>query len=506
MKRSTTADEDHPHKRRQTLGENRLPLPVSIPRRNQDPNFVYDWIPPPGTDLDPTSMEQPPSKRSRAGSVSSDRGRPASVSSGYDSRSSSRDARSSTYRDSNYVTILETKHCYMRESPTGPLPEDIELCKQLLQQPAPVPPDTLFEPEYMQQFHDALLNRSEMRLLVDLHPLLMPTAENQFLRGRQSLQHVIDGYNDLWMKTEPIYGSKPQPDHTRSLKWSTFDETQRQKLGVRPNEKSVYTAREEMYFPYLTGEVKCGLQALEIADRQNFHSMCVALRGLVHLARTAGCVEAVHRRILGFSISHDLETARIYGYYPEIEGDKTSYYRRSIARVDIWAEAEKWTCYRFVHSLDVIFLPRHIQRVMDMLDRIPQPRDISLLIDIDDAGEAQSLPESEEDGPTLRRSMALRSRGLQPEVRAMIQTVQQQVDQQSARFEQERQEQKAQEVTLRAQLEQQTKQLEQERRERKEHEERLHAQWEQERREQKEQQERLLAQFERLVTQAINPK
>ncbi|PYI09784.1 hypothetical protein BO78DRAFT_307399 [Aspergillus sclerotiicarbonarius CBS 121057] len=439
-------------------------------------------------------MDQPPSKRARSRSVSSDRGRQASVSSGYDSRASSRDARSSTYRDSNYVTILETKNCYMRKSPTGPVPEDIELCKQLLQQRSPVPHNTLFESEYIQDFYDALQNRSEMRLLIDLHPLLMPTAENQCIRGRQSLQHVIDGYNDLWMKTEAIYGSKPQPDHTRGLRWSMFDESQRQKLEVQPNMKSVFTAREEIYFPYLTGEVKCGLQALEIADRQNLHSMCVALRGLVHLSRMAGCVEAVHRRILGFSISHDLETVRIHGYYPEIDGDKTSYYRWSIGHANIWTEAEKWTCYRFVHSLDEIFLPRHIQRVMDMLERIPEPRDFSLQNTIDDGGESRSIPESEEDGSTLRRTLALRSRGLQPEIRAMIQTVQQQVEQQSARFEQE--------AKLRARLEQQ---LEQERRERKEHEERLHAQWEQERQEQKDQQQRLLAQFERLA-QAINPK
>jgi len=40
-----------------------------------------------------------------------------------------------------------------------------------------------------------------------------------------------------------------------------------------------------MYFPFLTCEVKCGASALDIADRQNAHSMALAVRGVVELFR-----------------------------------------------------------------------------------------------------------------------------------------------------------------------------------------------------------------------------
>lgn len=146
----------------------------------------------------------------------------------------------------------------------------------------------------------------------------MPSAENQFIRGRKSLKNVIDEYNDPLENIKPIYGPNPQPDHTRGLRWSMFNESQRQKLRVQPNEKSLYAVREEIYFPCLTGEVDV---TLGIADRQNMHIACVALRGLVHLARIAGCVEILHRRILTFSISHDGDTVRIYGYCPKIQDD-----------------------------------------------------------------------------------------------------------------------------------------------------------------------------------------
>jgi predicted nucleic acid-binding protein len=40
-----------------------------------------------------------------------------------------------------------------------------------------------------------------------------------------------------------------------------------------------------MYFRFLTCEVKCGAAALDVVDRQNAHSMTLAVRGIVELFR-----------------------------------------------------------------------------------------------------------------------------------------------------------------------------------------------------------------------------
>ncbi|KAK6813452.1 hypothetical protein RU639_011312 [Aspergillus parasiticus] len=96
--------------------------------------------------------------------------------------------------------------------------------------------------------------------------------------------------------------------------------------------------------------------------------------------------------------------------------------------------------------------------MMDMLERIPEPQDISPHIDLDDTTEPQSVSGSQEEASTTRRSMA----------------------QQVGRLEQQRQEQKEREEKLLAQLEQER--------------------WEWDERE-----ERLLAQSER-STQALSPK
>ena len=38
-----------------------------------------------------------------------------------------------------------------------------------------------------------------------------------------------------------------------------------------------------IYFPFLMCEVKCGAAALDIANRQDAHSMTLAVRGVVEL-------------------------------------------------------------------------------------------------------------------------------------------------------------------------------------------------------------------------------
>jgi hypothetical protein len=400
----------------------------------------------------------------------------------------------------NYVTILETKGCFMRRSDAGPTPEDVTLCQRFLDRSVEYPRSTLFDNEFIEGFHNTLRNRSEARLLVDLHPLLMPSAENLFLQARTELKDVIDGYNDPWLKTEPIYGPKPQPDHARGLRWSTFSDSQRRKLGIKPEEKSLYAVREDMYFPYLTAEIKCGNQALEFADRQNMHSMCIALRAVVNLAEAAGRLGEVNRRLLGFSISHELEGVRIYGHYPEIGEDGIKYYRWLVKQFNIWADGDKWACYRFVENLDCDFLPIHTDRLMRFLEEIPDPQELPFELDVDDDISSQSRIWSQE-RPSYSRAPSAQNRGLQPELRSMIQTLQQQLEEQKLQQEKLSADQKAREEKLVAQLEQQREEQKTREAEQKAREEKLLTQLEQQREEQKTREAEQKAREEKLLSQ-----
>jgi hypothetical protein len=96
-----------------------------------------------------------------------------------------------------------------------------------------------------------------------------------------------------------------------------------------------------MYLPFLTCEVKCGAAALNVTDRQNAHSMTLAVRGIVELFRLVKREKELYRQILAFLISHDHRTVRIYGHYPVIDGEKTTFYRHPIKEFSFTSEEGK---------------------------------------------------------------------------------------------------------------------------------------------------------------------
>lgn len=112
---------------------------------------------------------------------------------------------------------------------------------------------------------------------------------------------------------------------------------------------SFFVATYRMYFPFLTCEVKCGAAALDIADRQNAHSMTIAVRSVIELYRAVKREKELDREILAFSISHDHRSVRIYGHYPVIDEDKITFYRHPIREFSFveMDGREKWTTYKF---------------------------------------------------------------------------------------------------------------------------------------------------------------
>ncbi|MCJ1345115.1 hypothetical protein MMC31_003320 [Peltigera leucophlebia] len=80
--------------------------------------------------------------------------------------------------------------------------------------------------------------------------------------------------------------------------------------------------------------------------------MTLAVRGVVELFRLVKREKELHRAILAFSISHDHATVRIYGYYPVIGGNKTTFYRHPIHKFDFTTldGKEKWTAYKFTKN------------------------------------------------------------------------------------------------------------------------------------------------------------
>lgn len=109
----------------------------------------------------------------------------------------------------------------------------------------------------------------------------------------------------------------------------TFTETHFQKLQLfigNPTDNS-FIGTLYLCLPFFSSEVECGGVALEVTDRQNAHNRTLAVRGVVELFKLVKRVKERYQEILAFSISHDSRSVRIYGYYPVIKGNQTTFYR-----------------------------------------------------------------------------------------------------------------------------------------------------------------------------------
>ncbi|KAL2361680.1 hypothetical protein RJZ56_005428 [Blastomyces dermatitidis] len=289
----------------------------------------------------------------------------------------SRDEKNAKYRSATYETLLATKGSFMRKSELGITDMSKRICKDLVETDQPVPKHTLFRDDAFDEFCQRLQGKNESRVIQDISRLIIPSAESLAVDGAKNLKHLVESVNEQWSSSIAFCGPRPQPDYAAGFGRSAFTEDQLKKfepfLGYDPDTySSFFLATFYMYFPFLTSEVK-GTAALDIADRQNAHSMTLAVRGVIELFKLVGREDEVNREILAFSISHDNRTVRIYGHYAVIEGSKTSFYCHPIRTFDFTEldGREKWTAYTFMRNVYDKWAPDHLKRIHSAIDAIP---------------------------------------------------------------------------------------------------------------------------------------
>lgn len=296
-----------------------------------------------------------------------------------------REEKSAPYRDPRYKTLLATKGSYMDESKLGITDESKEIYYTLLNSKQMIPKDSLFRDNLFKQTCLLVEDRNEARVIRDITPLIVPSAEILTTYGATKLDCLIESLNEGWNNSIPLTGTRPQPDYSVGFKREAFTEDQLNKISPIVGDwifgdQSFFMATYYMLFPFLTNEVKCGAQALDVADRQNAHSMTLAVRAIVELFRLVSRESDVHRQILAFSISHDHRSVRIYGHYPVIDGKDTKYYRHPIHDFSFTAldGKEKWTAYRFVKNVYDLWMPGHLDRIRSAINQLPSGVDFDV--------------------------------------------------------------------------------------------------------------------------------
>ncbi|KAL2264414.1 hypothetical protein VTK26DRAFT_3301 [Humicola hyalothermophila] len=305
------------------------------------------------------------------------RKRSNSVTSATPSDQTPREEKSALYRDQRYEALLELQGSYTTEARGGLASASKDLCRSLLENTQPVPGDTLFRDDIFETTCEKIHNKNKARVIQDISRLIVPSAESLATFGAKHLDILIESVDEEWSNSRPLIGPCPQPDYSVGFRRGAFTEDQLAKLspfiGDIIEDDSLFMATYYMYFPFLACEVKCGAAALDIADRQNAHSMTLAVRAIVGLFRAVKREGEVNRQILAFSVSHDHRSVRIYGHYPVINREDTKYYRHPIHTFDFTAleGKDKWTAYRFIKNVYDIWMPEHFKKICSAIDQLP---------------------------------------------------------------------------------------------------------------------------------------
>ncbi|EFW13450.1 hypothetical protein D8B26_001435 [Coccidioides posadasii str. Silveira] len=314
------------------------------------------------------------------------------------SETSSREAKSRPYTDKNYEVFLESKGIFLDDHKDGITSDSKISCRRLLEKDSETPSGTRFDDGVFELTCQRIRKKNETGVIRVIAELIVPSAEGAIDHGRVSFQHLVESVNEGWDSSISLDEdqrlpppaltphlphsrqfrlSRPQPDYAVGFPRQSFSEARLEKLAPFVGEigdMSFFMSTAYMYFPFMTVEVKCGKAALDIADRQNAHSMTLSVRGVVKLFKAVKREKELHRQILAFSISHDHCSVRIYGHYPVIEGEKTTYYRHPIHKFDFTSldGKEKWTSYKFSMSVYNDWAPSHFKKICSAIDELPQ--------------------------------------------------------------------------------------------------------------------------------------
>jgi hypothetical protein len=277
--------------------------------------------------------------------------------------------------------MLESHGSFLRKSPTGVADEARQLCKDLCKAIEAVPKDTPFRDETFEPFCESLSGRNEAKVFRELSHLIVPPAERLALQDDKKLERLkwlVEGVDEVWSNAQTLAGPPPKPDYCVGFKRSVFTDQQLQNLrpwtgNTFKGDTSLVMATSTMLFPFLACEVKCGREALDVADNQNAHSMTIAVRGVVQLFQAVRRGSEVDRQILGFSFSHDNQSVRIYGHYAEVKEADIRYYRHDIRKYDIsdCNDRDKFTAYGITMRIYQEWMPNHLQRLCSAIDDLP---------------------------------------------------------------------------------------------------------------------------------------
>lgn len=168
-------------------------------------------------------------------------------------RDLNREEKSAPYEEQRYEEDLQLKGFFMEEHDRGPTPKTTETYKDLFKKTIKLPQHIGFADELFQQTLKDIHGKNVARVIRDIGLLVCPSPEDLFKRGDILTVGLCESVDEAWILTQPILGSRPQPDFSVGFKRQAFTEEQLNKirplLGNSEDQASFFRATWYMYFP-----------------------------------------------------------------------------------------------------------------------------------------------------------------------------------------------------------------------------------------------------------------
>ena len=131
-----------------------------------------------------------------------------------------------------------------------------ELCNVLVSARYEPPEHSLFEEDLFLKVLNGLRNKNEARVVRDISPWLIPSAELLFMRGVSELKDLTEEVDAEWTYCVPLVGPWPKPDFAVGFRATAFTKDEIVKLSCHSTPEKPALFNRKMYFPFLTCEAK----------------------------------------------------------------------------------------------------------------------------------------------------------------------------------------------------------------------------------------------------------
>lgn len=204
-------------------------------------------------------------------------------------------------------------------------PSSKALCQRFQEGSSDPLEGSVFTKEQFSRLQQQIAESNEAKISFYITPYFVPFAATLLSLDKldKDLEYLYEEFGAEWSNVTTMGSTRPKPDYAVGLGQNAFTAGENKRLDDFAEFNNQVCFTPAMFFPFLLVEAKSGEVGISKADCQNTHSASIAVRAILTLYREAyqdpKRVQELFGEILVFSVSHNHDTACLYGHFVEAD-------------------------------------------------------------------------------------------------------------------------------------------------------------------------------------------